>query len=69
MNIFQHSQIICMHDNDSPFIKQKPICKKHSWLDKLSICLFQGGMRDNGSKTCKIERLGGTFAKTRLTLF
>jgi hypothetical protein len=36
---------------------------------KLSIYLFQGGMKNSGSKMCKIKRLDGTFAKIRLTLF
>ncbi len=36
---------------------------------KLSICLFQGGMKDNSSKMCGIRRLDGTFAKIMSTLF
>jgi hypothetical protein len=36
---------------------------------KLSIHLFQGGMRDSGLKTCGIRRLDGTFIITRLTFF
>jgi hypothetical protein len=35
---------------------------------KLSTCLFQRGMQEKGSDMCKIERLDGTFAITRLTL-
>jgi len=36
---------------------------------KLSICLFQGGMRESGSEMYKIGRLDGTSIKTRSTLF
>ncbi len=36
---------------------------------KLSIRLFQGGMRDSGLKTCGIGKLDGTYAITRSTLF
>lgn len=36
---------------------------------KLSTCLFQGGMKDSGSKMCKIERLDGTYVIIRSTLF
>jgi hypothetical protein len=38
-------------------------------LIKLSPCLFQGGMKDSGSETCKIARLNGTYVMTRSTLF
>jgi hypothetical protein len=38
-------------------------------LIKLSACLFQGGMRESGSETCKIGRLNGMSIKTRSTLF
>jgi hypothetical protein len=58
-----------MHDNDDFSIKQKPICKTIVDSIKLSIHLFQGGMKDNGLEMCKIERLDGTSIKTRLTLF
>jgi hypothetical protein len=58
-----------MHDNDGPFIKHKHVCKKIVDSIKLSTHMFQGGMRDIGSKTCKIGRLNGTSAITRLTLF
>jgi len=38
-------------------------------LIKLSTCLFQGGMKDSGSETCKIARLNGSYVMTRSTLF
>jgi hypothetical protein len=38
-------------------------------LIKLSTHLFQGGVRDSGSKTCRIGRLDGTSTITRSTLF
>jgi len=34
-NLLQHSQINYMHDNDDPFVKQKPICKKYNGFDKI----------------------------------
>jgi hypothetical protein len=36
---------------------------------KLSTCLFQVGMKDSGSKMCKIGRLDGTYVIIRSTLF
>jgi hypothetical protein len=36
---------------------------------KLSTHMFQGRLRDSGSKTCKIGRLDGTYVITRSTLF
>jgi hypothetical protein len=36
---------------------------------KLSTCLFQGRMRESGSKMCKIKRLDGMPTKTRSSLF
>jgi hypothetical protein len=38
-------------------------------LIKLSTCMFQGGMKNNGSKTCEIGKLDGSFVITRSTLF
>jgi hypothetical protein len=58
-----------MHDNDDLSIKHKPICKKIMDSIKLSIRLFQGGMRENGLEMWIIKRLDGMSIRTRLTLF
>jgi len=39
MNFLQHLWVIYMHDNEDPFIRQKPICKNKVDLIKLSTWL------------------------------
>jgi hypothetical protein len=36
---------------------------------KLSIDMFQKGMKENSSKMCGIEKMDGTSIETRSTLF
>jgi hypothetical protein len=58
-----------MHDNDDPLSNKNLSAKNTVDLIKLSIHLFQGGVKDNGLKKCKIERLDGTYARKKSSLF
>jgi hypothetical protein len=57
-----------MHDNDDPSIRNMST-KNTMDLIKLSIHLFQKGMKGNGLEMCGIKRMDGTSAITRSTLF
>ncbi len=57
-----------MHDNDNPFIRQKPICINHNRVNKIVHSHVPKRNEGEGSETCIIERLDDTFARTRLTL-
>jgi hypothetical protein len=57
-----------MHDNDNPFIRQKPIYKNHNRVDEIFHSHVPKKNEREGLKACRIERLDDTFARTRLTL-
>jgi hypothetical protein len=53
----------------SPLSDKNLFAKDTTYLIKLSIHLFQGGIKESGSKMCIIKKLDGTSARTRSTLF
>jgi hypothetical protein len=58
-----------MHDNDDPSIRQKPIYENHNELNKIIHWLVPRKNEGKRHETCGIERLDGTYVRTRLTLF
>jgi hypothetical protein len=57
-NLFQPLQIIYMHDNDGPSIRQKLVCKKHNGFNKIIHSLVPNrnegkGLRDMRNREIK----------------